>query len=152
MPEIKYVALDPGKDIGWATFDGTGEVIRFGTIRKDEGREGLYNFLKELPKGITVIVENYLLFPDKAKAQYWDPMETVRVLGVLEFYCYLAGSTLIQQPSNIKPIAYMWAGITPAKNHRFSHQLDAMVHGIYYLQKNGIRKPQQSARVSSGPN
>lgn len=146
MEPVVYLALDPGDNTGWCTFDANGEIVNQGLCSNLDGRESLYNLLQEMHKEVRlklVICENYALFPWKSKEQSWSDLNTPRVIGVIEYWCYLTKIELELQPPNIKMIAYRWAGLTPAKNKKMSHSLDAYVHGIYYLQKNGIRKAQQ---------
>lgn len=72
-----------------------------------------------------------------------DRMEVVRVIGFIEHWAMLHDAEVHFQPNTIKPIGYKWAGIVKPKNHSQSHETDAYVHGVYFLQKRGIRKPQQ---------
>jgi hypothetical protein len=48
---------------------------------------------------------------------------------------------LTLQPATAKNSGYLWAGLSSAPtNHAISHQYDAVAHGIYWLQVNGIRE------------
>lgn len=147
----RYLSLDPGLSTGYATFDANGDLITFGTLKG--GSEELYPFLRRLrdPQwnlDLDVIIEDYKLYPWKAMSQVWDSLETVRLIGAIQFWA--TGLPLTQpifpvhlQEPNVKGIAYKWAGISVPKNHALSHETDAFVHGVYYLQKAGIRRPQQ---------
>lgn len=136
---VKYLAIDPGESTGWATFKEDGNLGQMGTLR---GREPVYEKLSELAPSV-IIMENYKLYPWLAKEQSWSPFETVRIIGAVEYYAYLHNAQVILQDPSIKSIGYLWAGIKKPKNHALSHESDAYVHGVYYLQKQGIRKPQQ---------
>ena len=135
----KYLAIDPGESTGWATFNESGDVIGFGTAK---GREAVYSKLAEVEAEV-IIMEDYRLYPWKSKEQSWSPFETVRVIGAVEYHGYLHQARIVLQEPGIKAIGYKWAGLTKPKNHALSHETDAYVHGVYYLQKAGIRKPQQ---------
>jgi len=139
MTAAHYLAVDPGETTGWATFNEDGTAINYGSAH---GRIEVYQLLAATQPKV-LIVEDFELFPWKAKEQSWSDFETVRVIGAIEFWAYAKSATVILQLPNIKAIGYKWAGLSLAKAKRDSHERDAYVHGIYYLQKNGIRKPQQ---------
>lgn len=135
----KYLALDPGNSTGWATFNEKGDVVGFGTcVTRQEVYEKVADSEPEL-----IIMEDYRLYPWKSKEQSWSPFETVRVIGAVEYYAYLHKCQMVLQEPSIKSIGYKWAGLVKPKNHALSHETDAYVHGVFYLQKQGIRTPQQ---------
>jgi len=138
VPDAKYLAIDPGKTTGWATFAADGSGITMGQA----DIYGLFELLAECPADV-YITEDYRLYPWKSKEQNWSQLDTVRIIGMIQYHCYLFKKQLILQGANIKSIGYMWAGIEQAKSHSKSHERDAYVHGVYYLQNQGIRKPQQ---------
>jgi hypothetical protein len=150
MEPVVYLALDPGDSTGWATFDLGGSLVKQGTSRNYDGREGLYKLLQEwhatCPDLTTVICEDYFLYPWKGKAQSWSPLETTRVIGVIEYWCFLTGRKLVLQPANIKSIGYKYAGMKETTNKIASHAENAYIHGVFFLQKYGIRKPQQGRK------
>lgn len=135
-----YLALDPGHTTGWATFDVSGNSTGLGDV---SGRQGLYDLLAEHADVDTVIVEDWRTNPDVRLGG--DPLATVRYIGVVEYWAHINGITLVEQPNTVKSIAYLWAGIKKPKAKAMTHQADAYVHGVYYLQKNGVRRPQQGA-------
>lgn len=136
--EPYYLALDPGKTTGWASFDKEGNGVRFGQVQKEE----LYELLNETQAKV-LIVEDFELFPWKSKDMPFDQLIAVRVIGAIDYWAWENKATVVLQKPNIKTIGYMWSGMEKPKNHKMSHGPDAYVHGVYYLQKNGIRKPQQ---------
>lgn len=138
--EVHYLSLDPGKTTGWASFDAQGNAVRFGQATKEE----LYALLTEQnPK--VLIVEDFELFPWKSKDMPFDQLIAVRVIGAIDYWAWDHKVEVVLQKPNIKTIGYMWAGMEKPKNHAISHGPDAYVHGVYYLQKNKIRKPQQGS-------
>jgi hypothetical protein len=148
---VAYLAIDPGEKFnGWATFRDTGDLITMGTIIGiDELTDWLEAFAVEWLKG--VIVEDYRVGISKgrygATQHKGARVETVKTIGRIESWAYRNSVPLVLQPNNIKAVAYMWAGITVPKNKNLSHETDAYVHGVYWLQRNGIRRPQQGRRV-----
>lgn len=144
MSEVKYLAIDPGDTSGWAEFNELGDLAGYGQVREHEFND----FLNEhVHSGLTaIIVEDYKLYAHKAKAQSWSRMSTSKKIGKIEILADLKGVKVILQPANNKSIGYMWGGIEPPSNHSISHQYDAYAHGVFWLQKNGIRKPGQGIR------
>jgi len=138
MSEAYFLALDPGKTTGWASFEESGVGITMGQCNVEE----LIEMLKTTTAKV-IITEDYRLYPWKLKEQTWSKVETVRVIGMIQLWCYLNNLQLFLQDANIKTIGYMWAGLKKAGSHKNSHERDAYVHGVYFLQKAGIRKPQQ---------
>ncbi len=136
------ISIDPGGTTGWAQFElSDGGVVNFDEVK---GKEQFFDWLTEQNPKI-IVCEDFHLFPNKAQAQIWSDMETVRIIGAIEYFCRINKIEFVLQKPNVKSIAYMWAGIKVPKNHAATHKTDAYVHGVYYLQKNGLRKPQQGA-------
>jgi hypothetical protein len=132
-----YLALDPGGSTGWATFREDGSGITMGTCTS---RTEVYELLRSV-KPSRIIMEDWIT---RQNAQLGgDRLEVVRVIGAVEFYAYLREIPVTLQPNTVKGIAYKWAGMARGGPKRDSHEKDAYCHGVYYLQKAGIRKPQQ---------
>lgn len=139
---MTYLALDPGHSTGWATFDEKGNAIKYGTVK---GRGPVYDLLKDVNPD-HIIMEDWIT--KQGINLGGDKLETVRIIGAVEFYAYIKKIQITLQPNSVKGIAYRWAGIAKPKNHSMSHETDAYVHGVYFLQKAGIRRPQQGAAVN----
>lgn len=138
FPEAFVAAFDPGEGTGYALLSHTGAVLATGITRS---REELYDLLDKLPNVQKVVMEDWHLFSHKAKQQSGSSQETVRVIGVIESWAHSRKADLILQPSNILPIAKLWTGIKPKGSHKNNHHVSALLHGLYYLQKEGFIKP-----------
>jgi len=126
---VTYLALDPGWHTGWALFDANGEKIQSGLFL---GIDMFEDFLDHLGPS-HIIYEDYIHRP-------WTPQggskhHAAQVIGACKAWAKRNGCKTTEQPNTVKPIAYKWAGLK-----KKSHENDAIAHGIYYLQKNGIRK------------
>lgn len=135
-----YLALDPGGSTGWATFTEDGHGITMGTCKT---REKVYDLLKDTNPSF-IIIEDWITRKDVHLGG--DRLEVVRVIGAVEFYAYIKRIPIVHQPNTIKPIGYKWAGLSKAGSKKDSHERDAYVHGVYFLQKRGLRKLQQGIR------
>ena len=137
-----YLAFDPGNTTGYAEFDVHGEISDFGQI--NNGVEGITDFVMQYDKPIhTVIIESYMVLPDdhSVKANVGSKLETVQVIGVLRGWAYSKKAKIVMQQPQIKKIAELQAGFKVKGKHENTHWQDAVLHGVYYLVKNKIRKP-----------
>lgn len=146
MPDEYYLAIDPGLTSGWARFDGdTGEIIAFGQFKYEDRDMELRRLITPNCKG--VITEDYKNYAWK-RQKNWSRNETSKLIGGIEAICAYLNVKHYLQASTCKPIGYRWAGLDSApSNHAISHQYDAVAHGVYWLQTNGIRRPGQSMRM-----
>lgn len=141
---MTYLAVDPGNTTGWASFDIEGKPLDMGMLQVVFGEDldaNLITNLLDTIKPTVLIIEEYVLFGHKARAQTGSKMFTSRIIGLFEAWAGVNNVKVHFQRSDIKPIGYKWAGIKVPRNHSQSHQTDAYVHGIYWLIRNNIRKP-----------
>lgn len=134
---MMYLALDPGHTTGYAVFDDNGNGVENAEVFD---RKGVYDLLDRVKPDV-IIMEDWIT--KQGVALGGDKLETVRVIGAVEYWAYSHGATVVLQPNTVKSIAYRWAGISKPKTKALEHKADAYVHGVYYLQKAGIRYPQQ---------
>jgi hypothetical protein len=144
---MTYLFVDPGESTGWCKFDDSGKVISIGTTRSFAE---LCNWIsveltpetaKELQR---CVVEEFMLFPWKSQAQLWSEFETVQVIGAIRAQCNLLRIPWEKAPSRNKNMGFMYMGTTePPHSNPANHQIVAMAHGVFWLQRAGIRTPQQ---------
>lgn len=145
MTTANYLAFDPGVSTGWASFDESGQVTAKGILR---GLDALIEFLAERERIPTVVIcESYRVFGHKAKAHIGSRLETSQAEGMIKAYAARWKAEFVSQPSSILSIAQLWSGVKLPSNHDKSHDIAAYNHGVYYLQKNGIR---QSRIITEG--
>lgn len=132
-----YLCFDPGISTGWARFDNEGQITEKGILR---GLDALADFLEETEIPTHIICESYRVFKHKATAHIGSKVETAQAIGMIKAKARLWKAEYIEQPSSILTIAQMWSGVKLPSNHDKSHDIAAYNHGVYYLQKNGIRK------------
>lgn len=74
-----------------------GSIRSTGTIRATDYKNAMAYFqahlklidkFKEVYPGMVVVMEDYILYANKAKSQIDSHMETCRLLGLLEYYCW----------------------------------------------------------------
>lgn len=134
--EVKYLAIDPGITSGWAQFSESGDVLGYGQFHIKDVTVVLRDLVHEGLLG--VIVEDFKNHP-WVKQRSFDRNDTSKLIGRIEMICGLREIKMVLQPNTCKPIGYLWAGLQQPSNHSISHQFDAVAHGVYWLQQNGIR-------------
>lgn len=133
-----YIAIDPGETCGWALFGTNGDAIIFGQFKMDKVVSWLQTEC-DTYKVLKVIIEDYRNFGHKQQKK-WSRNDTSKIIGKIETVCEINKVSYCLQPPSVKAIGYKWAGLGKAPaNHSISHQFDAVVHGVYWLQQNGIR-------------
>lgn len=107
MPKFKHIlALDPSGNFeegkgttGWVLMNYKEKLIASGAIAaKDfKSKEEYYNAIIELidrnhiryyENGFVVVIEDYVLYRDKAITQTNSKMETCRLLGIIQQHCW----------------------------------------------------------------
>lgn len=131
---VKYLAIDPGKSNGVCAYDGKFYLTFMMTIDTND----MVQFLDIFDNVDTCILEDFMLYPNKAKEQIYSDMETSRVIGRTESWAERKKVNLVKQGAKIKDTGYKWIGKKPLpKSNPRNHELDAHVHFMYWAIKNG---------------
>lgn len=144
-----YIAVDPGKTVGVATFREDGTDIARKALDIDKFRTLLKSFyfgVKDSDEKLRFIVEDYKLRQDMALAQTGSDMPASKCIGAIEMIMTLLGEQSMiwwQRPSDLKG-ALKWAGYPElARKPRTWHcpdDLSAYAHGVHRLIDLGVRK------------
>ena len=163
--KFKYIlAIDPsgnymeGKGItGWVLIDEHEKLLDSGLIkaknytRPEEFWNGHINLIKHFSEKygteMIVVIEDYILYLEKSRSQANSKMETCRLLGIMQWYCWS-----INQPHKFQratEVKHRWADdvllregtifkegkyYTHASGASMSviHKRDALRHAIHY--------------------
>jgi hypothetical protein len=135
---VTYLAIDPGKSNGVCGYDEKYYIQFMYTVPATD----MTQFLAQFHKIKTCILEDFKLYPNKAKDQIYSDMETSRIIGRVETWAEMEKVNLIKQPASIKPTGYAWIGKKqPPKSNAANHQMDANVHFMYWAIKNNHINP-----------
>lgn len=157
----RYIlALDPsgnyneGKGTtGWCLYDThTNKIVKFGIIKaiKYNRQEDYWRAHLDLMDGLigygyTLVIEDYMLYSNRATSQINSRFETPKLIGVIQYECYLRGITLVFQTASA--VKLRWSdSILVNKNlvkegqggyyildtKLSEHCLDSIRHAIHY--------------------
>jgi hypothetical protein len=148
---VVYISIDPGKNVGVATFRENGEdinkrIMDLNTQFRDYLTK-LYALHANSEEPIRFIMEDFKLRKDKALEQTGSDMPAPRCIGAVEMMCTLFGEDRASihyiPPGNIKT-SLKWAGYSALANKpRGYHPPDDIVaysHGVFALINLKLRK------------
>ncbi|AYJ75631.1 DNA polymerase III subunit alpha [Bacillus phage BSTP8] len=125
---MRFYSYDPGKTTGWALFESdnlisAGESESWKDIRMQLDYDEV-DF---------VLIEEFKLYPWKAKNKSWDTFPEIEVIGVIKEYCWYNGINVVKQLPNQKDFfdnkkLERLYGKIPSR-----HAKDAVRHGLIYL-------------------
>jgi hypothetical protein len=127
------VAIDPGeKHCGIAWFNN-GEFTAI-TMSPDKFLNQLHKLMLAGDNLMTLVVEEFRLFPWKSGVQAFSQMSTCEVIGVIKYLARLYNQEVVfQKPSDVKSFVsdnkLRQAGMLTGD----SHAKDASRHLFYYL-------------------
>jgi len=129
MNPVRYLAIDPGKSNGICGYDAKYYLMFMLTIQEAD----IVMFLDQFNHLKLCVIEDFVLYPNKAKEQIYSSMETSRVIGRAESWAKHKNIALIKQPAHIKPTGYKWLGERPLpKSNPANHMKDAHIHFTYW--------------------
>lgn len=132
---MTLLAIDPGKNIGKTLFTDAGKEISSGTVTLDE----LIDYLDHTRGIKTIVVEDWRLRSRQVQ-QTGSKMDAPQAIGVIKYYAKQHGITLCFQRPEVMRIAAMHFNIPYPKGH-VPDALASKLHGLYFLESIGVRKP-----------
>jgi len=144
-----FLSVDPGKNIGLASFNQEGEDLARKTVSLDyfpSFLEAVYTLSKDAKEPVVFIYEDYTLRKDKAIEQTGSDMPASQAIGMIKMISRLLGDLArieVVKAGNLRT-ALKWAGYPELANKpRTWHcpdDLAAYAHGVMWLINNKIRK------------
>lgn len=139
-----YIAIDPGKNVGVATFKSDGTDNTKKTFREPFFLAFLEMLIVSKIPGAVFIMEDFTLRKDKALDQVGSDMPAPRMIGAVQMTSRLLKDSHIElvKPGNLRT-ALKWAGYpelaNKPRNWHCPDDLSAYAHGVKYLIDRGIR-------------
>lgn len=147
---MRVLSIDPGETTGWAYQDERddypGGLLDFGQIKGiKEFAVWLENWNLEKKPIDFVVIEDYVVWAGNrgAKANVGSRLETVRVLGAVESWCFRNDKKFKKYPSagDFLKLQALQCGLDPTRGaHKNTHWAYAANHGRYYLQEIKLAK------------
>lgn len=142
-----YLAIDPGRHIGVATFTDTGDIIMKRTLDNTQFLQLLSLLDGQLRTQenmqLVIIAEDFKLRKDKALEQTGSEMPAPKVIGMLELFHALHPNKtkLHMQDPKYLSTGLKWAGNghMVRKGYHPPDDCAAEAHGVYYLVQTQIR-------------
>lgn len=140
-----FIAIDPGENVGMATFSDAGLDIKRKIFRLPQFRETLALLTAASnDQHYTFIMENFNLRLDKALDQTGSNMPAARAIGAVEMIDDILGSksTIVMRDPRLLYSALKAAGYARYANKRIHPPDDiaAYAHGVDYLIEIGLRR------------
>lgn len=156
----RWIAVDPGEDTGfsiwednrlilgttikmWSVADVVGEAVetKRPTMSMDEFTDAypelahVYEQLAGYPID-RFVVEDWRIYPWKAKELSWDQCRTARLIGALTYIARVNDIDFILQGAKIKERAVAGGAeeLYYKPLHENRHQNDSIQHAVFYLQ------------------
>lgn len=139
---ITFISFDPGENTGVTLYNEKGHLQQLEVIHHKKINE----WLRELVADdiITCIIEDYRVYPNKAKAHIYSDVKTVAVIGRLEYWAEAHEIKIVKQPASLKTTGFKYLGIAePPRSNPRSHGFVAHAHATFYFVKNGILDPKE---------
>lgn len=145
------LGIDPGQLTGLALVDEKGQLHRnwnadFDTMKRLLSNEKFTSLIEQ------VVMEQFVLYRNKANKQVGSKMPASKVIGMVELWANMHSIPIKMQMASILPIAIKLSRVKPVGSHNDNHWVDAYNHAFYWLVKNrGISTPlEQDIRNAEG--
>lgn len=137
-----YISIDPGDDIkpstGITLWKDT-KVIHTNELSVDS----LHQLLDWLEKGTApkeIIVEEYVLYQQKALQQSGSKLPAVQIIGIIKRSAYKMNIAVIEVRADSKKIAAQWSQTKILSGHMPNWMASYLI-GFFHLTKIGVLQP-----------
>jgi hypothetical protein len=144
----RYIAVDPGKTVGFSFFDTEGKHLQSGQLNyevfKKMSAALVHGIMSSNPDSkLTLIVENFLLLPHmalKMSSTHSRELHASQVIGSMHMLAEITKAEIVIQSTEALGTGAAWARIdVEGEGHSKSHWKSAYAHGTYYMVTNKIR-------------
>lgn len=140
---MRYSAIDPGKHIGYADYEGETPIAMGEVLCSPKDMDGLDAWLQARRNIDVLIVEGYRNRPvamTKGHANTWSVNLESQIVGYCKAWCKATGIEFVEQDSSIKPVGYANAGLKYTPGRKGTHMQDALAHGAYFWRNTGCKR------------
>lgn len=126
------MSFDPGKSTGWAEWDVRGRLVDHGILLIDD----FFEFLRYVERG-PFVYESFTL-DHRARKQVGSQVEASQAIGAIRLRAKQIGAAVWPQRTESRDMGYLHAGLKRAGQHKDSHDLDAVAHGVWFWESQGV--------------
>lgn len=132
---MRVFAIDPGdRHVGFASWHRL-ERLAY----EVDAAEAVSRLEQILGRGDLLILEEFRLYPEKAAAQSYSPMETSQMIGAMKLVARQKGADVVEQGAGIKKATRAQLRARGIKQvGEGGHARDAELHLLHYLLKEGL--------------
>lgn len=125
---IKIMGFDPGDATGVSYF-------KYGVFKQETIVRDFVSIASAIASydPDIVVVEEFVLYPGKAKHLSWNDMYAAQVIGVIKYICEVLKIPVVMQQANIKK----FVDYTKCEA-KGDHEKDAFAHTWFYIKKNKL--------------
>lgn len=135
---IYYISIDPGKRSGITWYNEKANILGMETVLYDN----LSSFLDKFNTVKLAVVEEYRVYPHKARQHVYSDLMTPRAIGRIESWAEHNNIKLVKQGAHIMDTGYRYLGKRkPPKSDPLNHVSNAHAHFVYYAVCNGLIDP-----------
>lgn len=137
-----YLAFDPGRVTGFATFTQNGMPVKMGHILN--WNVGVAKFINmpslKLDPPKVIICEAYQI-RGRGQTVNSDAIRTRAIVSIIKNFAAAIEAKLVMQQASILPVGVKFSGMEMPKDHSLSHQISAFNHGWYKLTQDKVVVP-----------
>jgi hypothetical protein len=143
---LRILSIDPGAATGIALIECGNSLSSFVIVMREvvELWYGIEELIEQYKPDV-VVMEQYRLYPNKARVQAYSTMVSPRVIGAVEEICRRLNVYLVEQPAtrakNIEVPESIYASLRKrGEDGKFpsTHEKDAIKHAVAYLYSKGL--------------
>ena len=133
LPNLSVVGLDPGNTTGWS-FWQNGELVEWGEVKLHH-TASIVDLLYSFGRIDQLVVEEYRIYPNRAKQHIGHDLFTPRIIGATEAYAYINGIPLQFQPASLGKSHFTDQRLKALKLYRKGqrHANDAIRHVAHWF-------------------
>lgn len=99
LPSLSVLGLDPGNTTGWSFWED-GQLIQCGEVKLHH-TANIVDLLYSFTQIDQFVVEEYRIYPNRAKQHIGHDLFTPRIIGAIEAYAYMKNIPLKFQPASL---------------------------------------------------
>ena len=133
LPNLVVLGLDPGNTTGWALFKGS-ELVDCGQLPLPK-TASIIDLLYSFDTLNQLVVEEYRIYPNRAKQHIGQDLFTPRIIGAIEAFSHISNIPMHTQPASLGKSHFTDQRLKALHLYRkgMRHANDAIRHVAHWL-------------------